>query len=82
MKNNKAELIQRVRNVDVILDHLGDVIANEQIDEIREVTTSQRKMRRIFDIIETQGFLSEQKFLEVLYKEEPALMEDMTADNN
>lgn len=68
--------------MDVILDHLGDVIANEQIDEIREVTTSQRKMRRIFDIIETQGFLSEQKFLEVLYKEEPALMEDMTADNN
>lgn len=68
--------------MDVILDHLGDVIANEQIDEIREMTTSQRKMRRIFDIIETQGFLSEQKFLEVLYKEEPALMEDMTADNN
>lgn len=82
LKNNKAELIQRVRNVDVILDHLADVIANEQIDEIREMTTSQRKMRRIFDIIETQGFLSEQKFLEVLYKEEPALMEDMTADNN
>lgn len=68
--------------MDVILDHLGDVIANEQIDEIREMSTSQRKMRRIFDIIETQGFLSEQKFLEVLYKEEPALMEDMTADNN
>uniref|UniRef100_A0A8C1TII4 Uncharacterized protein n=1 Tax=Cyprinus carpio TaxID=7962 RepID=A0A8C1TII4_CYPCA len=82
LKNNKAKLIQRVRNVDVILDHLGDVIANEQIDEIREMSTSQRKMRRIFDLIETQGFLSEQKFLEVLYKEEPALMEDMTADNN
>uniref|UniRef100_A0A8C1B8L3 Uncharacterized protein n=1 Tax=Cyprinus carpio carpio TaxID=630221 RepID=A0A8C1B8L3_CYPCA len=82
LKNNKAKLIQRVRNVDVILDHLGDVIANEQIDEIREMATSQRKMRRIFDIIESQGFLSEQKFLEVLYKEEPALMEDITADSN
>lgn len=25
-ENNKAELIQRVRNVDVILDHLGDIL--------------------------------------------------------
>uniref|UniRef100_A0A672PIF3 Symplekin scaffold protein n=1 Tax=Sinocyclocheilus grahami TaxID=75366 RepID=A0A672PIF3_SINGR len=82
LKNNKAKLIQRVRNVDVILDHLGDVIANEQIDEIRELTTSQRKMRMIFDIIETQGPLSEQTFLEVLYKEEPVLMKDMTTDSN
>lgn len=68
--------------MNVILDHLGDIVANEQINEIREMTTSQIKMRRIFDIIESQGFSSEQKFFEVLYEAEPALMKDMTTDNN
>ncbi|XP_059397312.1 interferon-induced protein with tetratricopeptide repeats 5 [Carassius carassius] len=82
LKDRKVELIQRVRNVDAILDHLGDIIAKEQIDEIRGMNTSQRKTRRIIDIIETQGVLSVQKLLEVLYKEEPALMKDMTTDNN
>ncbi|XP_073697346.1 uncharacterized protein [Garra rufa] len=80
LKNNKADLIQRVRNVDVILDHLGDIIASEQISKIRAMTTSQEKMRSILEITEGQGLSSEQSFFKLLYKAEPALMKDMTTD--
>uniref|UniRef100_A0A673J566 Uncharacterized LOC107712133 n=1 Tax=Sinocyclocheilus rhinocerous TaxID=307959 RepID=A0A673J566_9TELE len=49
-----TELIQRVRNVNVILDHLDDINANEQVNKIRAM------------IIEGQGLSSEWKFFSLL----------------
>ncbi|XP_050966810.1 LOW QUALITY PROTEIN: interferon-induced protein with tetratricopeptide repeats 5 [Labeo rohita] len=77
LKNNRAELIQRVRNVHAILDHYNGIIAKELISKITEMKTSQEKMRNIFDLIESQGHSSELTFFKCLCKEETVLMRDM-----
>uniref|UniRef100_A0A673H766 Uncharacterized LOC107710712 n=1 Tax=Sinocyclocheilus rhinocerous TaxID=307959 RepID=A0A673H766_9TELE len=82
LKKNKAKLIQKVKNIDAILDHFEDIIVDEQIDEIGAMTTNQKKMRRIFKIIEGQGLSSKRMFFDLLYREERCLMDEMTKDNN
>ncbi|XP_051750069.1 interferon-induced protein with tetratricopeptide repeats 5 isoform X1 [Ctenopharyngodon idella] len=82
LKNNKAALIRRVRNVDAILDHLGEIIADELLSETRAMTTPQSKMRSIFEIIETRDFSSQLIFFNALYEAEKALIEEMRTDKN
>ncbi|XP_048045578.1 uncharacterized protein LOC125267723 [Megalobrama amblycephala] len=82
LKNNKAALIRRVKNVDAILDHLCEIIADELLSETRAMTTPQSKMRSIFEIIETRDFSSQLIFFNALYEAEKALIEEMRTDNN
>ncbi|XP_052447871.1 interferon-induced protein with tetratricopeptide repeats 5 isoform X2 [Carassius gibelio] len=82
LKKNKAKLIQKVKNIDAILDHFEDIIADEQIEEIRKMSTPQNKMRTIFKIIEGQGLSSKRIFFDLLYQEERHLMDELTKDNN
>ncbi|XP_051965973.1 interferon-induced protein with tetratricopeptide repeats 5 [Xyrauchen texanus] len=79
---NKSKLIQRVRNVDPILDDLDKFIEPEEMSEIRAMTTSQKKTRAIYDITDKQGLLSKQTFFDSLHKNETILMKDMTTDND
>lgn len=49
-----------MRNVNVILDHLGDINANEQVNKIRAMATSQEKMRN--DHRRTRSFVRTEVF--------------------
>lgn len=71
-----------MRNVDAILDHLGEIIADELLSETRAMTTPQSKMRSIFEIIETRDFSSQLIFFNALYEAEKALIEEMRTDKN
>lgn len=77
LNSNRSALIQRVKNVDVILDHLVDIIGSDLISSIRKKRTSQKKMRRIFEIIENQGVSSQLKFFKLLYEHEKILIENI-----
>ncbi|XP_051520162.1 uncharacterized protein LOC127421286 isoform X2 [Myxocyprinus asiaticus] len=79
---NKSKLIQRVGNVDPILDYLDEFIEPEEMSEIRAMTTSQKKMRAIYRITERQGLSSKRTFFDSLHENETILMKDMKTDND
>ncbi|XP_073716672.1 uncharacterized protein [Misgurnus anguillicaudatus] len=83
LKTNKQKLIQRVLNVDAILDGLTDVVEQEQLKEIRAKTISQEKMRGLYDILEVRGSKFQQRVFTLLQENERYLMEDLmtTAGN-
>ncbi|XP_073696101.1 uncharacterized protein [Garra rufa] len=82
LKNNRTQLIQRVKNVHAILDHFYGIIADDHLSKITAMTSSQEKMRSIFEIINSQGRSSELRFFKCLCKEEKVLMKDIGVIDN
>jgi len=52
LKRNRIALIQRVGNVEAVIDGLVGIIASKLFSEIKAMPASQRKMRSIFEIID------------------------------
>ncbi|XP_052000741.1 apoptosis-associated speck-like protein containing a CARD isoform X2 [Xyrauchen texanus] len=79
---NRKELIQRVNNIDAILDELfeKEIIRKEEYDEIRAEKTPQSKMRALFDgPINSAGTAGKDALYKVLMKLQFHLMKDLGA---
>lgn len=79
MDAHEAELIQRVSNIEPILDELkGKIIQQEAYDEIRAQRTSQKKMRALYNGPLKAGDATKEAFYQSLKKHEPMLIEDLS----
>ncbi|XP_051577924.1 apoptosis-associated speck-like protein containing a CARD isoform X2 [Myxocyprinus asiaticus] len=80
--SNRKELIQRVNNIDAILDELyeKEIIEKEEYNLIRAEKTPQSKMRALFDgPINSAGTAGKDALYEVLMKLQFHLMKDLGA---
>ncbi|KAM6995280.1 uncharacterized protein LKV04_007505 [Tautogolabrus adspersus] len=76
---HKVQLIDRVSNVDPILDQLLErgVIQQESYDTIRALPTTQKKMRELFSGCLKAGAASKDIFYEILQEYEKFLINDL-----
>uniref|UniRef100_A0A3P8RGI4 CARD domain-containing protein n=1 Tax=Astatotilapia calliptera TaxID=8154 RepID=A0A3P8RGI4_ASTCA len=76
---HEAELIQRVSNIEPILDELkGKIIQQEAYDKIRAQQTPQEKMRALYNGPLKAGDAAKEAFYQSLKKHEPMLIEDLS----
>uniref|UniRef100_A0A3P9BTG6 Pyrin domain-containing protein n=1 Tax=Maylandia zebra TaxID=106582 RepID=A0A3P9BTG6_9CICH len=75
----KMELIQRVSNIEPILDELlkEKVIQQESYDRIRALQTSQEKMRELYSGPLKAGSASKDVFYQILQTHERLLLNDL-----
>ncbi|XP_056618204.1 apoptosis-associated speck-like protein containing a CARD [Triplophysa dalaica] len=79
---HRIQLIERVRNVDAILDELLEktIISQEEYDKIRSKSTPTEKMREIFSgTMISAGNAGKLALYEALMKLQPPLMKDLGA---
>ncbi|XP_077455006.1 apoptosis-associated speck-like protein containing a CARD [Stigmatopora argus] len=77
------QLIQRVTNIDVILDELLDqnVLLEETYEEIRQTPGKQNKMRKIYQLALRSGDRAKNIFMDLLRQKEPYLVADLLKDH-
>ena len=77
---HRAALIQRVSNVEPILDYLLDlrVIQHEEYNNVRAKGTDQAKMRDLMYLLDRRGNPVKHIFYKGLETNEPYLLIDMT----
>lgn len=76
---HRVELIQRVSNIEPILDELkGKIIQQEAYDEIRAQQTPQEKMRALYNGPLKAGDAAKEAFYQSLKKHEKMLIEDLS----
>lgn len=76
LKGKRSEIINRVVNIDAILDGFADDISLEQLNNIRVKKTPHAKTRAIFIFLDSMPTLK-QKFFTLLKLNEPQLLEDL-----
>lgn len=76
---HRVELIQRVTNIELILDELlkEKVIQQESYDRIRALQTSQEKMRELYSGPLKAGSASKDVFYQILQTHERLLVNDL-----
>lgn len=76
---HRPELIRRVGNVMPIADVLlsKGLVHPEKYSEIRAATTSEEKMRGIYECLHSAGAGGKAAFYGVLLQEEPHLLKDL-----
>uniref|UniRef100_A0A3Q2VTT8 Pyrin domain-containing protein n=1 Tax=Haplochromis burtoni TaxID=8153 RepID=A0A3Q2VTT8_HAPBU len=76
---HRVELIQRVSNIEPILDELlkEKVIQQESYDRIRALQTSQEKMRELYSGPLKAGSASKDVFYQILQRHERLLLNDL-----
>lgn len=75
---HEAKLIQRVSNIEPILDELkGKIIQQEAYDKIRAQQTPQEKMRALYNGPLKAGDAAKEAFYQSLKKHEPTLIDDL-----
>lgn len=80
MDEHRAELIQRVSNIEPILDDLlqEEIIQQEAYEKISALPTSQAKMRELFSSPLKAGDASKDTFHRILKKHEKMLIKDLS----
>lgn len=82
MDEHRVELIQRVSNIEPILDELKEkIIQQEAYDEIRAQQTPQEKMRALYNGPLKAGDAAKEAFYQSLKKHEKMLIEDLSWKN-
>ncbi|XP_077576675.1 apoptosis-associated speck-like protein containing a CARD [Stigmatopora nigra] len=78
----KLQLIQRVTNIDPILDRLLDqeVLQDGIYEDIRQTPGNQQKMRKIYQLALKSGDDAKNIFMELLRQQEPYLVKDLLQD--
>ncbi|XP_077453939.1 apoptosis-associated speck-like protein containing a CARD [Stigmatopora argus] len=79
---HRLQLIQRVTNIDPILDGLlyQDVLKDGAYNTIRLTSGNQDKMRKIYDMALKSGGDAKDVFMGLLHQEEPYLVKDLLKD--
>lgn len=79
MEKHQVQLIQRVSNIEPILDELLDkkVIQQESYDKIRALATTQEKMRELYRGALRGGLACKEIFYEILVEKERYLIDDL-----
>ncbi|XP_019219730.1 apoptosis-associated speck-like protein containing a CARD [Oreochromis niloticus] len=77
---HRVELIQRVSNIEPILDDLlqEEIIQQEAYDKISALPTSQAKVRELFSSPLKAGDASKEAFYQILKKHEKMLIKDLS----
>ncbi|XP_028327039.1 apoptosis-associated speck-like protein containing a CARD [Gouania willdenowi] len=77
---HRVALIQRVSNIEPILDQLLDagIIQQEFYDHVRSLPTSQKKMRMIYSEPLKSGLRAKDVFYQILKKNEEYLINDLS----
>lgn len=80
MDEHRLDLIQRVSNIEPILDELlqGEIIQQEAYDQIRAQQTPQERMRALYNGPLKAGDASKEAFYQSLKKHEPMLVKDLS----
>ncbi|XP_028275796.1 NACHT, LRR and PYD domains-containing protein 3-like [Parambassis ranga] len=74
---HRADLIQRISNIDPILDQLlGSVIQQEAYDQIRAQPTNQDKVRELYTFLQA-GTEAKDKFYHILQTHEQLLIDEL-----
>lgn len=82
MDAHEAELIQRVSNIEPILDELkGKIIQQEAYAKIRAQQIPQEKMRALYNGPLKAGDAAKEAFYQSLKKHEPMLIDDLSWKN-
>lgn len=82
MDEHRVELIQRVSNIEPILEELKEkIIQQEAYDEIRAQQTPQEKMRALYNGPLKAGDAAKEAFYQSLKKHEKMLIEDLSWKN-
>lgn len=81
LKNNRCEIIQRVVNIDAIMDGFADVICPEPLHQIREKTIPQEKTRAIYYYLDQMPSFK-QHFYELLKRNEPQLVKELMSNKS
>ncbi|XP_066271567.1 death-associated protein kinase 1-like [Branchiostoma lanceolatum] len=71
----RPELVESLRHVEPLMDHLQEVISSEECDVIRAQSTPQDRARALLDNIGTKGVDARQMFKAVLEKVNPEAAE-------
>ncbi|CAH1270802.1 DAPK1 [Branchiostoma lanceolatum] len=81
LTRNRPELVQALRHVEPILDHLQarDILSVEECDVIRTNHTPQDRARALLDIVGTKGEDARQVFQSVLRTVDPRAADMLTA---
>ncbi|XP_077455007.1 apoptosis-associated speck-like protein containing a CARD [Stigmatopora argus] len=79
---HKLQLIQRVTNIDPILDGLLErhVLLQQGYQEISQTAEKQNKMRKIYQLALKSGDTAKDVFMELLRQEEAYLVKDILKD--
>ncbi|XP_077455005.1 apoptosis-associated speck-like protein containing a CARD [Stigmatopora argus] len=82
LDEHRLKLIQRVTNIDPILDGLldQDVLLEEAYEEISQTAGNQNKMRKIYQLALKSGDDAKDVFMELLRQKEPYLVKDLLKD--
>lgn len=79
MDAHEAELIQRVSNIEPILDELkGKIIQQEAYDKIIDQRPTQKQMRALYNGPLKAGDAAKEAFYQSLKKHEPMLIKDLS----
>lgn len=79
MDEHRVELIQRVSNIEPILEELKEkIIQQEAYDKIRAQQTPQEKMRALYNGPLKAGDAAKEAFYQSLKKHEKMLIEDLS----
>lgn len=82
MDEHRVELIERVSNIEPILEELKEkIIQQEAYDKIRAQQTSQEKMRALYNGPLKAGDAAKEAFYQSLKKHEKILIEDLSWKN-
>ncbi|XP_067300523.1 uncharacterized protein si:dkey-10c21.1 isoform X2 [Pseudorasbora parva] len=75
LKANTSQLVQKVKNIDPIIDDLILGLHNEAIANVRANPTRQQKMRELLDCVNCESIAKD--LVEALFKHEESLMKEL-----
>ncbi|XP_041434513.1 uncharacterized protein LOC121398946 isoform X2 [Xenopus laevis] len=79
MDKHRSELIARVSNIDPVLDDLLDdeILTQDQYDSVRSKSTSQEKMRELYDCARAWGDGEKEELFKAMEKHNQPLISDL-----